>query len=88
MKKIVSVSILTLCLFIVTPSFAGPYNNSLRETTNSWTQRKDAPTLRGGKVLEDTEMQGDPDVPIQDAVWVLVLLSGVYVTVRRRANRD
>ncbi|KAA6302302.1 MAG: hypothetical protein EZS26_001415 [Candidatus Ordinivivax streblomastigis] len=88
MKKIIS--ILIVSLLVAAPSFAATFGNKLKETTDSWLQKSaenSDHSLRGARVLDD-EMTSDPDIPIQDAAWVLILLSGIYCVLIAKRQRN
>jgi hypothetical protein len=60
-------------------------NADIKKSTDDWTKKSNTPTLRD---IGGNTPTGDPDVsPIGDALWIVGLLAGGYMLVRKKTRR-
>ncbi len=78
---------MAVCLFFAGQVFASTGFDSMKDRTESWLQGSDEPSLRGSRATTETE-EGDLFVgtPVHDGLYVLVILAGAYMFVRKRKN--
>ncbi len=78
---------MAVCLFFAGQIFASTSFDSMKDRTESWLQGSDDPNLRGSRATTETE-EGELFVgtPIHDGLYVLIVLAGVYMFVRKRRS--
>ncbi len=87
--KATKIVFLVVCLFFAGQIFASTGFDSMKDRTDSWLQGSDEPSLRGSRATTETE-EGELFVgtPIHDGLYVLIVLAGVYMFVRKRRGHQ
>ncbi len=85
--KATKILLMAISLFFVGQTFAASSYDSMKDRTESWLQSSDEPSLRGNRATAESE-EGSLFVgaPVHDGLYVLAVLAGCYLLVRRRKN--